>query len=352
MVLTSSPLYPTNRLQQATYGTHSNLTRSEPDLIHCRPFSSVYKPVQFNTISHKRSATSLTSLPVLTQAPANHEPQASSGRVVNQPDIKLKNSSISSEGGISGRESQPLTLGPRIVPIFTSKTRDRFRKEAERTRSNTALKGSTTEKIPVPKVPTFFRSVSGAKRVDSPLPSSSQSYILDQETTEKIVDRNGVNQERVVEVGPNVNSVHHGASTEVIPQGLDLQSNDALGLDGATHNVPTRAFGQTNTRSPRGVTLSLPVAKRLPQTRPGLVKLQARSIARCRPSDQSISNGAVGLKEAISRPTEMQCHSMSNSGMTYREAGTEVNCYPLELPVYFTGITGANCEMARKRQVR
>ena len=154
LALTSAPLYPTCRLQQATSPNHSNLTRTAPQMNHRRPFTVQHQ----SACELTRQAISVSPFSSRAASSEIHQTAASDGIVSRRIIPSFNPTSLRVTAQISPVPSYLSSETP-FVPRFTSK----HVVHTEHSRSAKCNSNSPSSSTPATRiVPTFSK-----KRVQS-----------------------------------------------------------------------------------------------------------------------------------------------------------------------------------------
>ena len=126
LAFTSSPLYPTNRLLQATHVNHSNLTRTTPQLNHCRPFAIQEKRTRdyIRQADASPSASLMSSQTATSSQIHQTESDETTNRQRTTPSVDQQKITPSFSQTRTTPSGMPLfsslPSGTRFVPRFTS----------------------------------------------------------------------------------------------------------------------------------------------------------------------------------------------------------------------------------------
>ena len=299
LTLTFSPLYPTNRLQQAFHANYSNLTRTEPaQMNHCRPFTIQEQRTQ--DVARQANASAAESFISSQRTSSQIEFQTGSNKTVNQ----LKSTPFVSQVTTTPSTYQPST-SPSDTPIFSclsSETRfvPRFtsnrvvksvNSDAERSVSCSRNWSTSTTRIiptfskkrvqPEGNKPTLTAAVSQV-RVGNSLQTQNSTVWASLQPSSRIARRientsqgRALSEHRVHRGSPDY-VTNGGGINETMEYGVgDHSSNSSLErmIERFT-NSPT-AVQRNATATAQSADSSTQVLKRLPQSRPGLVITQA-----------------------------------------------------------------------------
>ena len=283
LALTSAPLYPTCRLQQATSANHSNLTRTAPKMNHCRPFTVQQQPecelsaspFSFQAASsqiHQTESDGLVSrriipslIPRSLRDTAHNCPVPSylSSETPLVPRFTSKHVANTEHSRSATRNSNsPFTPATRVVPTFS--------KKIVQSCGNDSTKKTTTAKSRVCVLGKTGQS-EGASSFFSSLPPPSIVRPVRVENVShlhKQSQQSSTQNPRSISMGQDIGlSESHGISSNFNRQ-LTTESN-LVTLPAAVHinNADVTCSDST----------PVPVSKCLPQKRPGLVITQAPS---------------------------------------------------------------------------
>ena len=399
LALTSSPVYPTSSLQQATRANHSNLTRTAPMMNHCKPFTFqeprvqnsprlanvspsaaiMYQPRKASPVCHLRSTPlinqAMTTPSINTSKPTRsstlpfsflssetrYVPRFTSHRMT-------KSLNINSEQSVCWNANCPAS-GSQIVPSFSrKKSLAGGKKTNERTfRSGNVLGMGTT-----PKEAAFASRVrvvdNSAQTQNATLAASSQPSLpripgprmgstcqshtlsLQQRRCQNVVSSsiaryiNGTNQYCV-----------GGDSSVSSPEWMTRNSSKSL-----------RASESNATPATQNANSSTQVSKCLPQSRPGLVVTRVSPI-----SNQVATSGFTGqgLREKnLSRQLQQEDSSWTDvSWLEQDVSGMGTSAAARRISVHTSGDRSnglvqlpqdslltqfqATCELTSKRKV-
>lgn len=368
LALTSSPLYPTNRLQQATHANYSNLTRTDrAQMNHCKPFTIQEQRAQDVAREANASAAEsfISSQPVSSQI----EFQTGSNKTVTQ----LKSAPFVSQVTTTPSTYQPSTT-PSDTPIFSclsSETRfvprftnNRVVKSCSRNWSTSATriiptfskkrvqpegdKPTLTAAVPQVRVgnslqaqnSTLWASLQPSSRIPRRMENTSQGHALSQRRVHKgspdyVTNGGGINGTMEYGVG-------------------DHSSNSSLErmIERFT-NSPTT--GERNaTATAQSADSSTQVLKRLPQSRPGLVVTQAVPTSSQRQREKNATPQEFEGIWDIYSLLERDLSDTPTSTFSVSVRGPGEHAAPLQLPQnesFPAQLLSANVDQTKKRQV-
>ncbi|XP_029186645.2 uncharacterized protein LOC114954260 [Acropora millepora] len=208
--LTSSPVYPTNRLQHASLTKHNNLTRTAPSMKHCIPF----------TVQHEQEKV------MHANSPLGIEPATP----------------VSSQSA-------------RIIPVFSKKkAQPPDHQVMDSVQRNKTVHTQDQE----PKVTALSQVgiVGNSSKIQRWLAGANHSQTLFEEKTNSKYDVMMMRQD-VSETVPNCHS-------EIVSSNPSSQGS----VENDTFSILRSAPPQLNSTS------STPVTKRLPESRPGLIMMK------------------------------------------------------------------------------
>lgn len=288
LALTSTPLYPTCRLQQATSPNHSNLKRTAPQMSHCRPFTVQQQPACELT----RQAISASPFSSGAASSEIHQTAASDG-IVSRRIPSFNPTSLRVTAHISPVPSYLSSETP-FVPRFTSK----HLVNTEHSRS--AKCNSNSPSTPATRiVPTFSK-----KRVQS---CGNDSRKKNTTATSRVCALGKTVQSEGASSFPslqpptsiirpvtveNVSHLHKQSQQRSTQNHRSILMGQGIGLSeshGISSNFNRELTTESNLASlPAAVHINnadvtysdstpVPVSKCLPQKRPGLVITQAPS---------------------------------------------------------------------------
>ena len=305
LTLTSSPLYPISKLQQATHANYSNLTRTAPRRNDCIPFTIQRTHGSESSMRANSSPRSPVASLVASQIVSScvqTVPEAENMPLVNQPGRTC----LTSASNINQAKTTPFGIPAaktHFVPCFVSnhvtssvdwETNRAAVCDINRPAPDTRIVPTFSNKVPkkerrnktvnaletTPKAPPPLSSV----RIlgDSPQMQSS-TYSSFVGFSPRIA---GVNQGHTLSRQESINGITSKMMRQVIYQGVrngfrDISSN--LSPEWTKNNDPSK--NPTNV-SPLGQVAisSTQVTKCLPDSRPGLVVTRAGS------ASQSVRN--------------------------------------------------------------
>lgn len=284
LALTSAPLYPTCRLQQATSPNHSNLTRTAPQMNHCRPFTVQQQPACELT----RQAISASPFSSRAASSEIHQTAASDGIVTRRIIPSFNPTSLRVTAHISPvpsyvssetpfrftskhvvntehsksakcNSNSPSTPATRIVPTFS--------KKRVQSCGNDSRKKNTTATSSVFALGKTVQS-EGASSFPSSQPPTS---IIRPVTVENVRHLHKQSQQRSTQ---NHRSILMGQGIGLSEShGISSNFNRELTTESNLASLPAAVHINNGdvTYSP------VPVSKCLPQKRPGLVITQSPS---------------------------------------------------------------------------
>lgn len=285
LALTSTPLYPTCRLQQATSPNHSNLKRTAPQMSHCRPFTVQQQPACELT----RQAISASPFSSGAASSEIHQTAASDG-IVSRRIPSFNPTSLRVTAHISPVPSYLSSETP-FVPRFTSKH------VVNTEHSRSAKCNSNSPSTPATRiVPTFSK-----KRVQS---CGNDSRKKNTTATSRVCALGKTVQSEGASSFPslqpptsiirpvtveNVSHLHKQSQQRSTQNHRSILMGQGIGLSeshGISSNFNRELTTESNLASlPAAVHINnadvtyspVPVSKCLPQKRPGLVITQASS---------------------------------------------------------------------------
>ena len=285
LALTSTPLYPTCRLQQATSPNHSNLTRTAPQMNHCGPFTVQHQ----SACELTRQAISVSPFSSRAASSEIHQTAASDGIVSRRiipsfnptslrvtahipPVLSYLSSETPFVSGFTSKHvvntehsrsakcnsNSPSTPATRIVPTFSKK------------RVQSCGNDSTkTTKTASSRVCALGKTVQSVGTLSSSLPPPS---VIRPVTAENLSHLHKQSQQRSTQnhrsilMGQDIGlSESHGISSNFNRE-LSTEPNVAI-LPAVVHINNADVTNSDST--------PVPVSKCLPQKRPGLVITQA-----------------------------------------------------------------------------
>ena len=286
LALTSAPLYPTCRLQQATSPNHSNLTRTAPQMNHCRPFTVQQQPACELT----RQAISASPFSSGAASSEIHQTAASDGIVSRRIIPSFNPTSLRVTAHISTVPSYVSSETP-FVPRFTSKH------VVNTEHSKSAKCNSNSPSTPATRiVPTFSK-----KRVQScgndsrkkNTTATSSVFALGKTVQSEGASSFPSSQPPTSIIRPvtveNVRHLHKQSQQRSTQNHRSILMGQGIGLSeshGISSNFNRELTTESNLASlPAAVHINdgdvtyspVPVSKCLPQKRPGLVITQASS---------------------------------------------------------------------------
>lgn len=359
LTLTSSPLYPTNRLQQATHANYSNLTRTDrAQMNHCKPFTiqeqraqdvareanasaaesfissqPVSSQIEFQTGSNK-TVTQLKSAPFVSQVtttPSTYQPSTT-------PSDTPIFSCLSSETRFVPRCSRNWsTSATRIIPTFSKK---RVQPEGDKPTLTAAVPQVRVGNSLQAQNSTLWASLQPSSRIPRRMENTSQGHALSQRRVHKgspdyVTNGGGINGTMEYGVG-------------------DHSSNSSLErmIERFT-NSPTT--GERNaTATAQSADSSTQVLKRLPQSRPGLVVTQAVPTSSQRQREKNATPQEFEGIWDIYSLLERDLSDTPTSTFSVSVRGPGEHAAPLQLPQnesFPAQLLSANVDQTKKRQV-
>lgn len=395
LAFTSSPLYPTSRLQQATHANHSNLTRTAPpQFSHCRPFAIQ----RSQDTTRQRQISPAASQLILSQASSQIQSPRVDSNAVNQPSTTpiatplfprsstpfrprfTSNRVFRSDGPertASGNIVSSSVSDAQIIPMLPRK-----REQSHVRQPVTDKNSGQTVTLTGGVAPIVTTSVSTERRVrntvhsqkaSSPVLTLNSSQTVDREKMETAFERNNVRlghtlpEKRSCQTQES-NTMGRGINRETIQ---NMREIPLLTLSQG-QKAPTRVFSEpsyskhdiTSARSPSS---STQVSKCLPQTRPGLIIRRQVPIIH-NPSASLAGNATHGLLGDTASPNieqrgqQEENHSLLNGTLTNRLpmslASSTEHVRGLNIPNQLfepfdsTTLIQSRPDLARKRQVR
>ena len=364
LTLTSSPLYPTNRLQQATHANYSNLTRTEPaQMNHCRPFTIQEQRTQ--DFARQANASAAESFISSQPASSQIEFQTGSDKTINQLKRTPLVSQVATTPSTNQSRTTPsytpisscLSSETRFVPCFTSnRVVKTVNSVAERSVScNQNWSTSATRLIPTfskkrvqpgGHKPTLTATVSQA-RVGNSLQTQNSTLLASLQPSSRIARRmentsqgHALSQHRV-----------HRGSPDYVTNGEGINGTMEYGV--GDHPSPTAVQRNAIVKA-QSADSSTQVMKRLPQSRPGLVITQAVPTSGQRQREKNATPQEFegiwdinSLLERDSSDTPTSTLSVSVCGPGEHTAPL----HPLQLHESFPAQFYSNVDRTRKRQV-
>lgn len=289
LALTSAPLYPTCRLQQATSPNHSNLTRTAPQMNHCRPFTVQQQPACELT----RQAISVS--PFSSRAASSEIHQTESDGIVSRRILpSLNPTSLRVTAHISSVPSYLSSETP-FVPRFTGKQVV----NTEHSRSST--RNSNSPSTPATRiVPTFSKkrvqscgndstkkNITATSRVcalGKTVQSEGASSFSSSQPPPSIIRPVTVENLSHLHKQPQQRSTQNHRSTLMTQDiglseshGISSNFNRELTTESNLASLPAAVYINNGDVTYSSDSSPVPVSKCLPQKRPGLVITQAPS---------------------------------------------------------------------------
>ena len=376
LALTSSPLYPTSRLQQATHANYRNLTRTAPaQMNHCRPFTIQEQRAQ--DVARQTNASPaesfMSSQPV---ASSQIEFQTGSDRTVNQ----LKSTPSVSQVMTTPSTSQPrttpsntsifscLSSGTRFVPRFTSnRVVKSLNSDVDRSVSCSQNRSTCGTRV----IPTFSK-----KRVqpggNKPTPIAAvprmriSNSLQTQNTTLPVSLQPSFRIERRMENTSQGHTLsqHRGSPEYVINimrEGINGTVQCDVGENSSNSSQEQLIERFTNSPTPiqRNASVmeqsggsSTQVSKRLPQRRPGLVIKQRVPTSSLRQREKNaipqVYEGRRDIDSLLERDSSDT--PTSTLSVSVHEPGEHAAPFQLLRHEYFPA-PFPNVDRTRKRQV-
>ena len=387
LAFTSSPLYPTSRLQQATHSNHSNLTRSAPpQFSRCRPFAIQRSQ---DTIRQEASFSSASQL-ILSQASTQTQSPKVDNNTVNQGNTTPIASPLFSQSSTPFvphftsnrvfRAHDPertasgnigSSSGAQIIPVFSRKREQSHVRQPEinknRGQSLTLSRGvpskATTSISAEPRVRNTVLSQKGS----SSALTLNSSQTAEREKMQAAFERNNARlgstlpEKRTCQtqesntMGRGIN----GETTQII-RGTPLLTL-SQGQKSPTTVFSELSFSRHDIPSPRSPSSSTQVSKCLPQQRPGLIITRQAPISD-NPSALLAGNAQVGGIARLNteqRGQQDENHSLLNGTSTNRlpmslaspTDHVRLANIPNQLFEPFSTLIQSRPDLARKRQV-
>ena len=388
----SSPLYPTNRLQQATLANHSNLTRTAPpQFSHCGPFA-----IQRSQDTTRQAAISPSaSQLILSQTPSQMRSPRVDNDAANPPRTTSIASSLfspsstpfvprftgnrgfrsdNSERRASGNIGSPPVSNAQVIPMFSRKRVQNHVRQPV-TNKNSAQTVTLTRGVAakatrsVSKEPRI-RSIVHSREASSPVLTLNASQIVEREKIGTAFEMNNVRlghtlpEKRSCQTQES-NTMGRGINREAIQ---NMGESPLLTFSEGQKSPPTvfseSSFSKHDMPSARSPSSSTQVSKCLPQTRPGLIITRQPRI---------IDNPSASLPGNVNYVRVGDNASLTIEQRGQREEnqlllnGTPTNRPPMSLACSTEHIRGANNpeqvfeplstliqsrpDLARKRQV-
>lgn len=371
LALTSSPVYPTSSLQQATHANHSNLTRMAPKMNHYKPFTfqsqnessqlksgteseiSIHQPRKVSPVSQLNQAMttpSITSKPTpsstlsfsFLSSETRYVPRFTSHRTTKSLDVN-------SEQSVCWNANWP-TSGSQIVPTFSSKERN--------FRSGNVLGIGTT-----PKGAAFASRVhvvgNSAKTLNATLASSSQLSLPRMGSTCQSHSLS-LQQRGCQNVVPS----------SIVPNGTNQccvgEDSSVSSPEWTTRNSSKSLPASESNAAAQNANSSTQVSKCLPQSRPGLV------VTRVAPISNQVATSVFtgqGLRlKNVSRQLQQEDSSWDDASLLERDvSGMSTSATARRISIHACGDRSnglvqlpqyslltqfqASCELTRKRKV-
>ena len=392
LAFTSSPLYPTSRLQQATHTNHSNLTRTAPPQFnYCRPFAiqrsqdatsqatssssasqlilsqlstQVQSPRADKTVNQE-STTPIAS-PLFSQSSTPFVPRFTSNRVFR---------SVDPERTVSGDRVSPPVSGAQIIPVFSKKRGQSHARQPKTNKTSrqslTITRGVATKATPSASTEPRVHNTVHSQKGSPPVLTLNSYQTAEREKMETTFERNNVRlgstlpEKRRCETQES-NTMRRGINRETIQI---IREAPSLTLSQGQKSPMTvfseSSFSRHDIPSARSPSSSTQVSKCLPHTRPGLIITRQAPISD-NPSASSAGNvnyvqvGGTARLNIEQQDQRDENHSLLN--------GTSTNRLPMSLASPTEHVRGVNIsnqlfepfstliqsrpDSAKKRQVR
>lgn len=313
LTLTSSPLYPTSRLQHATHANHSNLTRTAPpQFSHCRPFTIQPQRTQEATrqAGTSPSASQLISSQVSSQMQSLKECNNAVNQALTTP-IPSAFTSYSSTPFVPRFTStrvmrsedsertaptslvRPPSSGVRIIPMFS---RTRVQSHVKQPTGNknmghtTALTRGATPRATTTasRAPLVRTTVHAAQNALSSVSSLNSPQVVERARMENAFEENNMHLDHTLpkkrscqthQSNMNGRGVN-GGRIQGIGETPSLTLSQERTIESMSKNSPLTVFRESSFNEhdvplARSPSISTQVSKCLPETRPGLVITQA-----------------------------------------------------------------------------
>lgn len=288
LALTSAPLYPTCRLQQATSPNHSNLTRTAPQMNHCRPFTVQQQPAceltrqavsaspfssraassqihqtESDGIVGRRIITSLNPTSLRVTAHISPVPSYLSSKTPFVPRFTGKHV-VNTEHSRSAtcNSNSPSTPATRIVPTFSKKRVQSCGNDSTKKNTTATSRVCALGKTVQSESASSFSSSQPPPSIIRPVTVENLSHLRKQSQYRSAQNHRSILRRQDIGL-----SESHGISSNLNRE-LTTDSNLAsLPAEVYINNADVRYSDST----------PVPVSKCLPQKRPGLVITQAPS---------------------------------------------------------------------------
>ena len=356
LAFTSSPLYPTSRLQQATHANHRNLTRTAPpQFSHCRSFaiqhsqdtakyaaisssasqlilsqasSQIQSPGVDNNAVNQTSTTPIAT-PLFPQSSTPFVPRFTSNRVFRSSDSERPASDI----------VNPPASDAQIIPMFSRKRVQSHVRQPSLAREvapNATMSVSTGPRV---------RNTVYSQKASTPVLTLNSTQTVEREKMETAFERDNVwlghtlHEKRSCQTQES-NTMGRG----IYKEKMQNMGEIPLLIFRQGQKSPTAVFSESSFSrhdipSARSPNQSTQVSKCLPQTRPGLIITRHAPISE-NPSASLASNihyGRVGDTAGLDieqRGELDEHHSLLN--------GTLTNGLPMTLASHTEHAGGAN----------
>lgn len=398
LTLTSSPLYPTSRLQHANNANHINLTRTAPpQFSRCRPFAIQAQRTQ----EDKRQAVASPSTSQLMSPQESSQMQSLTERnsAVNQPFTAPIGSAFTShsstpfvprftstrvmrsdgsEQTASGSLVRFSTSGARIIPMFSRKRAQSHVNELAGNKNSGHTTAFAREATPraattVSRVP-MVRTAANGQNALSSVSSLNTPRVVERETMENAFEESNLGLDHTL---PEMRSCQtnqsnmkgrgiNGGRSQDIGEIPSLTLSQERTIESRSKNSPLTVFCESSCNghdmdSAQCLHSSTQVSKCLPQTRPGLVITKAPTGRhRATSSTSNTTQGPVGDPASLN----MEQRNMRD-GNYLTMSGTLTNRLPTSVTGHvpegvrpgllfepFSTSIQSSGFLARKRQVR
>lgn len=391
LAFTSSPLYPTSRLQQASHTNHSNLTRTAPpQFSHCRPFtiqgtldtirqaaspssasqlilSQASTQIQFprvdSDIVNQASTTPIAS-PLFSQSSTPFVPRFTSNRIFRSDDPERTASGNIVSSSVSGAQ--------KIMPVFSRKREQSHVRQPEINKNSgqsfTLTRGIASKATTSVSTEPGVRNTVLSQKGSSPVLTLNSSQTAEREKMETAFERNNARlgstlpEKRTCQTqesdtmggGINRETIHIISETPLLTL--------SQGQKSLTTVFSESTFSRQDIPSPRSASSSTQVSKCLPQTRPGLIITRQEPISDNPSASDNVNYvqvGGTGRLNIEQRGQRDENHLLLN--------GISTNRLPMSLASPTGHVRGANIpnqlfepfstliqsrpDLARKRQV-
>ncbi|KAL9974439.1 hypothetical protein ACROYT_G011469 [Oculina patagonica] len=306
LTLTSSPLYPTSRLQHATHANHSNLTRTAPpQFSHCRPFT--IQPQRIQEATTQTGASPSASQVISSQASSLIQSLKGRNNAVNQalatpvctaltdhsltPFVPRFTSTRVMRSDDSERTAptslvSPSSSGARIIPMFSRKRVQSHVKEPagnKNIRQTTALTRGAAPKATAAesRVPMVHTTVHAQNALSS-VSSLNSPGAVERARMENPFEANNMSLDHTLpeQISCQIHQSNMMMNGGRISQGIgeipSLTLCQEWTIESMSKNSSLTVFHQSSYNGhdvplARSPSVSTQVSKCLPETRPGLV---------------------------------------------------------------------------------